>query len=203
MQNLKVNSVFIVALLSLVVSCKKNSFNSKEDLLTFLHNEANGYVHHKTINGVDFTLTYRPIDLLVEQELGGNIDKSNIQISREKYRDYIYFNLSISRSDQELLNAAAENRNKFGAMVNQLAFGMNDKVHLFTKSKDTLEIIDFVYPRMYGMSRSTSMMFVFLRSEDHLDEDYLNFTIEDLGFSTGEVKFKINTKKIKNEPTIY
>ena len=87
-------------------------------------------------------------------------------------------------------------------MVNQLAFGMDQKVHLFTQSKDTLEMADFIYPRMYGMSRATTIMFVFPRETEPLNEAYLNFTIEDLGLYTGEVKFKIDTKKIKNEPKL-
>ncbi len=79
---------------------------------------------------------------------------------------------------------------------------MRDKVHLFTQSKDTLEMADFIYPRMYGMGRSTTIMFVYPKDKQKLQEDYLNFTIEDLGLYTGEVKFKIETEKIKKEPQL-
>jgi hypothetical protein len=79
---------------------------------------------------------------------------------------------------------------------------MNEKVHLYTLSKDTLEMADFIYPRMYGMSRATTIMFVYPRDKAAMDQDYLNFTVEDLGLYTGEVKFKIMTEKIKNEPKL-
>ena len=114
----------------------------------------------------------------------------------------MYFNLSMSINNQELLSTAPKNRNEFGAMVSQLAFGMGEKVHLYTPSKDTLEIADFIYPRMYGMSKATTIMFVYPRDKDAINEDYLNFTIEDLGLYTGEVKFKVETEKIKNEPKL-
>ena len=87
-------------------------------------------------------------------------------------------------------------------MVNQLAFGMGQKVNIFSQEKDTLTLLDFVYPRMYGMSRSTDILFVYPRTKQDLKHDYLNFTIEDLGLYTGEVKFKIPTKIIKNEPKL-
>ena len=48
----------------------------------------------------------------------------------------------MSKNNQELLSVAPKNQNEFGAMVNQLAFGMQDKVHLFTAQKDTIELAD-------------------------------------------------------------
>jgi len=139
---------------------------------------------------------------LVNQELDDNSNKEEIKELRKKYSKYMYFNLSMSKGNHELLSTAPKNRNEFGAMVNQLAFGMGDKVHLYTQQKDTLELLDFVYPRMYGMSRSTDLLFVYPRDKENLNEEYLNFTIEDLGLFTGEIKFKIPIKKINHEPTI-
>jgi hypothetical protein len=108
----------------------------------------------------------------------------------------------MSKNNQELLSAIPKNQNEFGAMVNQLSFGMNEKVHLFTQTKDTIELADFIYPRMYGMGKTTTIMFVYPRETDQLKEEDLNFTIEDLGLYTGEVKFKIDTEKINNEPEL-
>lgn len=191
----------IVVLCFLLHSCTTNTFKSESALLDYLKNEANGYLQHKTIQGVDYTLMYRPTDMLVKQELTDSTDAKQIAALRAKYNKYMYFNLSMSKNNQELLSVAPKNRNEFGAMVNQLAFGMNDKVHVYTPSKDTLELADFIYPRMYGMSRATTIMFVYLR-EEALKEEYINFTIEDLGLYTGEVKFKIATSKLINEPKL-
>jgi hypothetical protein len=107
----------------------------------------------------------------------------------------------MSVNQKELLSIVPKNRNEFGAMVNQLAFGMNEKVHLYTQSKDTIDLTDYIYPRMYGMSRATTIMFVYPR-EEALQEKTLNFTIEDLGMYTGEVKFKLDTEKLQQEPRL-
>jgi hypothetical protein len=87
-------------------------------------------------------------------------------------------------------------------MVNQLAFGMGEKVHLFTPKKDTLNLLDYNYPRIYGMGGATNMLFIYYRDEKYLQDEYLNFTIQDLGTYTGEIKFKISSDKFKNEPKI-
>lgn len=210
MQNLKVNNnickpkynqkgFLLFVVLMAFIGCTNNTFNTEKELWKYLENEKNGYRQHKTINGVDFTLLYKPTDLLVKQELGNHKDKEKIKELRKKYSKYLYFNLSMSINNKELLSIAPKNRNEFGAMVHQLAFGMHKKIHVFNSKKDTLELIDYVYPRMYGMSKSTSMLFVFPRDKTTLNEDELNFTIEDLGLYTGEVKFKIGTKRIKEK----
>jgi hypothetical protein len=140
---------------------------------------------------------------LVDQEIGGEkVSKTEIDSLRKKYNKYLYFNLSMSRNNKELLSTTPQNRNEFGAMVSQLAFEMGNKVHLFTENRDTIEIADFVYPRMYGMSKATTIMFVYPREEEKLKEEYLNFTVEDIGLYTEEVRFKIDIEKIKNEPIL-
>jgi len=196
--NLLLHLTIIIILLT-ITSCTK-TFNSEKELLDYIQDESNGYIHHKTVNGVDFTLLYKPTDLLVKQELGDDMgNKNKIMELRNKYSKYLYFNLSMSVNNKELLSVAPKNRNEFGTMVNQLAFGMKDKVHLYNAKKDTIELLDYVYPRMYGMSHATSMLFVYPRDEKKLKEKELNFTVEDLGLYTGEVKFKINAEKLNKE----
>ena len=195
-------SLMIVPLLIFIFSCNQNTFNTETALLEYIEEETNGYTQQKTINGIDYTLIYRPTDMLVKQELGDSVSQKKIKALRRKYSNYMYLNLSMSANNQELLSVTERNRNEFGAMVNQLAFGMNEKVHVYTPSKDTLELADFIYPRMYGMSKATTIMFVYPRNEEVLNNEYINFTIEDLGLYTGEVKFKIPTDKLINEPKL-
>jgi hypothetical protein len=195
------NSVLLLLLL-LLISCQNNTFDTVEEITTDINEEDHQYRYSKTINGVKYELTYRPTDLLVNQEVGNKKNKKEIELLRKKYSKYMYFNLSMSLNDRELLSNVAGDKQKFGQMVNDLAFGMDQKVHLFTKEKDTLSMADFVYPRMYGMSKSTVIMIVYPRDKKYLNNEYLNFTIEDLGLYTGEIKFKIDTKAIVNEPQL-
>ncbi len=183
------------------VACGPQSFDDEEDLWTYLKDPGNGYLQSKTINGVDYSLLYKPTDLLVQQELGSQADLAALDSLRRKYDQYCYFNLSMSRGDQELLNSVAGDRQAFGAMVNQLAFGMADKIHLHTQERDTIELIDYVYPRMYGMSRNTSLLLVYPRDEI-LATESITVSVEDLGFGTGEVSFRHNVAHILEQPRL-
>jgi hypothetical protein len=199
---MKLKNSLVLLLFTILISSCGNSFDSQEEMTAFITDEDNGYQYKKTVNGVDYTLQYRPTDLLVKQELSGKYTDKQVEDLRKQYGKYIYFNLSMSKNNQELLNGLARDKERFGQMVNDLAFGMEEKVHLFTPKKDTLAMADFIYPRMYGMTGATTLMIVYPRDEKFMQEDYLNFTIEDLGLDTGEIKFKVKTSELKNEPQL-
>lgn len=201
MRSMTKNSFFGLFLLLIISSCTK-IFDSEIEMDDYIRKEDNGYAYKKTVMGVDYVLQYRPTDALVKQELGDETDPVQIDLLRQKYNKYLYFNLSMSKNNQELLNLVAKDKAKFGQMVNELAFGMEEKVHMYSQKKDTLVMVDFIYPRMYGMSNTTSIMIVYPRVKKYMDEDYFNFVIEDLGMDTGDIKLKIDIQALQNEPQL-
>ncbi len=190
-----------MVLLFSLISCT-TTFDSEAEMMEYIADESNEYRYSKNVNGVDYTLQYRPTDLLVKQELGDKADKKLVDSLRSKYSKYLYFNLSMSFNNKELLSSVAGDRSKFGALVTDLAFGMYEKVHLISPTKDTIALTDFIYPRIYGMTSSTTIMLVYPNEKKLLNQEYLNFTIQDLGFSTGEVTMKINPRKIQQQPKL-
>ncbi len=183
------------------MSCFQKSFDTNDALWEYIKDENNGYIAHKTIAGVNYSLLYKPTDLLVQQELGSATDKTQVDNLRNKYGKYCYFNLSMSRGGQELLSSVAGDRQAFGKMVNELSFGMESKIHLYTENRDTIAMAEYSYPRMYGMSKSTSLLLVYPRDELEAAKE-IHLAIEDLGFGTGEVRFKQAMNKIKKQPEL-
>lgn len=202
MRNMIKRNSLLLILVAIISSCGNKSFDTAEEISAFISDEENEYCHKKEVNGVTYTLQYRPTDLLVQQELGDSISEKKVKQLREKYNKYLYFNLSMSLNGRELLSNVVRDKQQFGQMVNDLAFNMDQKVHLYSPLKDTLTMTDFVYPRLYGMTNATTILIVYPRDKQFLKEDYLNFTIEDLGLYTGEVKFKVNTQPLKKEPQL-
>ncbi|QLG46777.1 hypothetical protein [Costertonia aggregata] len=186
----------------LLSACSQKTFDDKEEMMAYISNPKNGYTIQKSVNGVDFSVAYRPTDLLVLQEVGDTANKNTWDSLKRKYEDYLYLNVSISKNDKELLSNISTSRTDFGAMVSQLAFGMGEKVHLYNEQKDTIGLLDYVYPRVYGMGGATNMLFVYPRNKKVMESNYVQFTIEDIGLSTGEVGFQIPIKKIIDEPKL-
>lgn len=202
MENKSFKLLVSILLMLAFSACGPKSFDSKEALLVYLKDTDNGYHFQKSINGIDYSLNYRPTDLMVLQSTEDGLQTDNIAELRKKYADYLYFNLSMSANGKEILSNNLGGRAEFGAMVNQFAFGMADKVHLISKKRDTLPLLDYVHPRTYGMGASTDMLLVYGKNSAALQQDYLLFTIKDLGFNTGEVSFKMDTKKIEQQPQL-
>ncbi len=158
---MRVNKYGTIVLLWLLLSCGPPAFDGEEDLLAYIREPRHGYLHQKTVNDIDFSLLYKPTDLMVAGELSVESAPAGIDSLRHRYGQYMYFVLSMSAKNRELLNHVAGDRSRFGAMVNALSFYMDRNVHCFTPEKDTLPMIDFIYPRMYGMSRSTDILLVY------------------------------------------
>lgn len=180
------------------VSCNK-SFDDKEGLLEYVSDESNGYRFSKSINGIDYVLQYKPTDMMVMQE-NEKPTAEEARALREKYVKNIYFNLSMSKEGNELLNKV-EDRDKYLRLVDDLTFKMDHKIALLG-GKDTLHLLHYNYPRVYGMARATTLLLVYPRDEEFLKKDGLQLIIQDIGFYTGEVRFKIDNNTIINEPFI-
>lgn len=190
-------------LLALMISsCGSKNFNAKEDMLAYLNDVDSGYHFQKSVNGIDYSLMYKPTDLMVLQFIENEHHSLEIERLRKRYADYLYFNLSMGFQERELLSQNLGSRQEFGAMVNQLSFGMANKVNLIGQQRDTIPLLDYVSPRMYGMGQSTEMLLVYERNPKILQQEYLLLIIKDLGFGTGEVTFKIETNKIINQPKL-
>jgi hypothetical protein len=192
-----------VVLSSLLVSaCSSKTFETKEEVWNFVKNEENDLIKKKQVNGVDYVLTYKPTDILVAQEMDDE-KSSNVLLKnlRDKYDDHLYFDLTMSKNNRELLTNVVGNPQEFGSLVNTLAFGLDKKVHLYTEKKDTISLTNHIYPRMYGMTKKTSVLLVYSRKEIK-NAKSLTLVVEDLGFNTGEVKLKIPYKAILKEPKL-
>ncbi|MDC7248353.1 MAG: hypothetical protein PQJ49_00345 [Sphaerochaetaceae bacterium] len=185
----------------LLFSCGSERFDSEEALWAYLKEEDNGYLYKKQVKGIDYSLVYRPTDLLVQQTMTTYSEKA-VDSLRKHYSQYLYFNLSFSKNNQELLSTVPRDRQQFGAMVNQLVFGMGEYVHVYNNKQDTLQLVDYIYPRMYGVSNGTKMLFVYEANEEELKEENLFLEIKDMGLGTGDVRFKIPTAKIKQQPEL-
>lgn len=193
---MKKNSLYVL-IISCFLSCNLRSDKNHAELLKEVNDEKNGFTQTKEINGVKLSLTYRPTELMVSQELE---QIGDIKVSKDslinKYKKNLYFILNYSKNDKEILSSISESRQKFNEVQNTLTFGMRDKVVLVNNKKDTIPFLDYNFPRTYGMARSTSLLFIFKKDENFDDSNTVTFTVNDIGLGIGDVKFKYSLNTI-------
>lgn len=196
------NRFIPLILVLLLLSCGPSSFDTKKELLQYLNEEENGYIQYKSVNGVDFTLLYRPTDLMVVHELPSSFQTGDVEALKKKYEDYAYFILSMGRNNREVLTNVAGDKGLYRRMLQQFTFGMDQTIRVTTQQKDTLPIVDYIYPRMYDLDGKNTIMFLLKRTDEAFQGDHINIAIADLGLKIGEVTFRFPTKAIRNEPKL-
>lgn len=186
----------------LLLGCSSHTFESVQELESFVRDESNGLSASVTSNGTQITVTYRPTDLWVQQELGDAVtDTARIRALRKKYNAYYYFILSLSRNDKEALHQVEGGMGQYSDLVQTLSFRMPAYTTLTTSSQDTIPVGDFMLNRTYGLSQSTDLLFVFSR-EKARDDAWVQFNLNEFGLSTGNQRFRFDREKLDEAPEL-
>ena len=87
--------------------CTPSEMQTVEELNKFVADSDNNLIQEAIVNTYKINVSYRPTDLLVEQEIGNDpTDQKLIEDSRKKFSNYYYFVLSLSKNNKEALNPA-------------------------------------------------------------------------------------------------
>jgi len=193
--------IFLPVLLWFVlIGCTSPEYLNKEDLVAYTMDTDHGVLKEKKTSLYDFKVYNKPSGLLVAQELGKSQDTAKYVALNDKYNDYLYFILEFSTQEKNPLYQSGS-QDVFSENLQTLSFRMNQYVNLTTSGYDTIPVLDFVYPRTFGMSRSASLMFVFNR-EKALKDEYLWFNLKEFGMNTGNQQFKYASADLKQVPKL-
>lgn len=177
---------------------------SQTELKHYVIQPEHGLIKEVANDKLALTVTLRPTDLLVAQELKA-IDKptaEDLDKAEAGYAGFIYFNLTMSENNQDITNTYAGDKRTFERVIKCLSFEMNKYVELVTSAGDTIPVADYSYPRAYGTTGNTQLQFVF--NKEKIDNSsYIDFcmsNIPDLNINACKIRF--NTSDIKKTPHI-
>lgn len=187
-------------LLVLLTSCL-TEITTPEQLNSFVQDESNGLKQKVEINGLMAEVVYLPTDLLVSRELGNSeANLEQVNDLRQKYSNYHYFILSLSKEKQEALNIGND-FGRFGELVKIMSFRMTDYVSLSTNVIDSIPVGDFILNRTYGMTSSTDLLFVFSK-EKTKECEWVQFNLNEFGLGIGNQRFRFQYQDLKQAPEI-
>jgi hypothetical protein len=149
----------------------------------------------KDIGGSKIKVSFRPVDdiLAQEQRTRKNMSDSLKLTLKSQYNKYLYFVISMSRDNNEILSTARSEEERQQEM-SDLVFHMDQYITARTSEGDTLPIADYVYPRTYGASRSTDLMIAFYKPSKKTND--VTITVQDIGIGAGINKFSFSTADI-------
>ncbi len=188
--------------LLMLFSCTPEFLN-EEELKSFVRDEENGLIKSRKLNGYEIQVSYRSTDLIIAQETGGETSVSKEELDRltNKYADYYYFTLSLSKNNKEALYQSASGQGQFSDLLQTLSFRMANHVNMTTAERDTIYVADYAFPRIFGMGSSTNLMFVFDKNKVEEDE-WIQFNLKEFGLGVGNQNFRFRKKDLDNVPKI-
>lgn len=189
-----------MSLFLFLLSCGSNSYD-ETTLNAFVQNADNGLLNRQERNGYELTLYNRPTDLWVAQELKNEIPTDSLlNTIRQRYDDYLYFILKISKEEKDALYASG-GQGAFSELLQNLSFRMGAFVEMVTSKQDTVPLADAHYSRLYGMAGATSVMLVFNR-EKLTSTDWVQVNMKDLGLNVGRTNYRFKSRDLLEAPSI-
>ncbi|NJN25204.1 MAG: hypothetical protein HC819_04105 [Cyclobacteriaceae bacterium] len=175
---------------------------SEESLQEYVRETSNGLSQTVKREGIEVSAFYRPTDLIVAQDLRQK-DRNAVAVRqlREKYGSYAYFVLSMSYDGKDALYATAGSYQEFSDNLQKLSFRMPEYLYMTTSEKDTVELRDFHFSRMHGMSGSTQVLLAFEKDKIEYKE-WIQLNLKEMGFGTGRVNLRFRMKDILDTPEI-
>ena len=190
--------IFCFTLFISLFGCSAPEYLSSEDLNKFILNADNGLIQQSDVNDYSIEVMYRPTDLWIQQETGGENDEKKLSSLRSKYDRYYYFIVNLSKNNKEALQVDGA-FGQYSELVQTLSFRMNNYVNLTTSSQDTIQTADFILNRTYGLSNATSLLFVF-NKEKAKDKDWVQFNLNEFGLGIGNQRFRFKIKDLEEVP---
>ncbi|MGN6646686.1 MAG: hypothetical protein ACTHJT_09150 [Cytophaga sp.] len=176
---------------------------TEEELQTYAQDAGNGLLQKDSVQGLVIEVMNRPTGLLVAQELRNEptLTDSLVKSVKDQYARNLYFNLTLSVKDQDpMLHSGSMSR--FSSMLQTMAFQMDKFVFLTTSNKDTIPVGDFVYPRLYGMGRGSTVMFAFAGEELEKEKEWVEFHLLEFGMGSGNRKYHFDMKDLRDAPDL-
>ena len=176
---------------------------TQEELVAYVQDEKNGVSKKKVLGKTEIGLEYRPSDMIARQDLANkeNPTPEETEQAKANFQKGLYFTLHLSKNGEELEMGALSSQEEFAKRIQQLSFGMRERILVRTSTNDSVPLLDYVYPRMYGMTGKTSMLLVFDRAQATQGE-WLDVIINGYDLGVGVNKFRFQVKDIEKVPEL-
>lgn len=171
----------------------------KKTLFQYVSNKEHGLIQEHTCGDVIYSLRYRPLDLVVEQELQSN-PKARRDSLKSSCADCLYFVLSISQDSSEIFSRL---RTNYAELLTKIAFGLKEQVRLVgAKQSQDIYLSDFIYPRLYGGTPNTSVLLCFKSNGLKHTDDYAVYIKDFINDDPEELKFTFSKRDLDRIPPL-
>lgn len=126
----------------------------------YLVNPTHGLTQTIEANGATITCTYRPIDLLVLQDLASTPTAGHDSLARA-YAGKTYCTLTLARNGSEVENQFVNDPTAYQQALTYLNTGIATDAFLATTPRDSVPAVASMYVRQFGTTGHSTVLLVF------------------------------------------
>lgn len=172
---------------------------------TYLKDTGHGLTQVRTVGPITVSCSYRPLDLLVAQEIGsvGQAEPSVIDSLRHHYAGKAYFSLALAQNNTEIENRYVTDQVAFTQALAYLSTNIAQDVYLATPvpHADSVAALTALYPRQYGTTGRTTVLLLFDTRRLDLSRGF-TLTYHDTHFQLGTVRFPFAAADLNRLPAL-
>ncbi len=127
----------------------------------YLADPAHGLTHTVEANGATVTCTYRPLDLLVLQDLAGGAPPAARDSLARAYAGKTYCTLTLARNGGEIENVFVTDPAAYQQALAYLNTGLAADAFLATTPRDSVPAVSSLYVRGFGTTGRSTVLLVF------------------------------------------
>ncbi|MFT5790939.1 MAG: hypothetical protein ACI9LI_000268 [Saprospiraceae bacterium] len=192
-------------LVLMICGCSKSPQSLKpKNYINWLRKPENGLNKTKTINDLAFTMCYRTNEDVVV--LNNKREEITKQLLEQELNDlgnelqYATFKIARDNSNQSVLQVGNVSGDVYTKRIAYMSFDMQNDFYLI-EGNDTLDCQLFHFVRNYELAPYVEFSLGFENSKNKIIQDK-TFVYEDKLFNTGILKFTIDSKDIKQIPSV-
>jgi hypothetical protein len=195
--------LYFLLMAIILINCAPPEYLSPAELNEYIADEENQLVKKIKVQAYSLRVSYRPTDLWIYQEADNlKIDVGTYNSLNQRYSNYYYFILSLSKANKEMLDPATTGGlGQYSELVQTLSFRMNNYVTLTTPAQDTISPGDFMLHRTYGLSEATNILFVFDKNKSK-GKEWVSFNLKEFGLGIGDQRFRFKTEDLEKAPKL-
>jgi len=171
----------------------------------YLQDASHGLTQTHEVGAATVTCAYRPLDLLVAQELAGQeaAPPQVVDSLRRSYAGKTYFSLALSQKGSEIENQLITDQGAFTQAIAYLSAGIAQDVYLATSAPqaDSVAALTALYPRQYGNTGRSTVLLLFDTRRLNLSRGF-TLTYYDTHFQLGTQRFFFSAADLARLPAL-
>lgn len=186
-----------------VKTCKEREVLSLDtaDYITWIENPDNGLVVNKDMNGLVFSLQYKPYEYEVMLQEKRALQGDEMHAIIDSISDMQYYTFRIAtESGTDVQRYLAHDDQEYYARLEYFSLQMQNDIALID-GNDTLPCLMFHYERTYGIDPRATFVMAFNAKQKSTDSKTLLFT--DRVFGSGPVLLTIESSSLQQIPQLY